>query len=261
VRGSTPTPTPLNARYGGNTPCVQILHTGSDAVILDAGSGIRELGLQLVAQPPANIHLFLTHFHWDHIQGIPFFEPLYDDRFHVIIHAAHPPDEIEEVISAQMQPPCFPVQLERFNHDHRIEFRTIGEAPETIDGLTIQRFPLHHPQGCFGYRVDSGTRRIVYATDHEHGDAAIDTNLRAIAQDADVLIYDAQYTPHELSHHRDWGHSTWLEATCVARDANAKKLVLFHHDPNRTDAALDTIVTEACKTFPQTTAAQEGTTL
>jgi phosphoribosyl 1,2-cyclic phosphodiesterase len=262
VRGSVPTPGPLQQRFGGNTACLQVLgSTGGEVCIFDAGSGIRALGAELAAlkNPPSQVHIFLTHFHWDHIQGVPYFEPVYDPRFRIIFHAAHPVDVTRRIISAQMQPPYFPVPLEKYQE--RVEFRTIGEEPESFGGLTVQRFPLHHPQGSFGYRIHSAGRSIIFATDHEHGIAAIDRNLRSVARDADLLLYDAQYTPEELSHHRAWGHSTWLEATCVARDAGAKKLVLFHHDPNRSDDAVEAIVDQARLEFAETVAAQEGITL
>jgi phosphoribosyl 1,2-cyclic phosphodiesterase len=261
VRGSTPTPVARNLRYGGNTTCVSVESNADQLLIFDAGSGIRSLGSELVqrAQPPKVLHLFFTHFHWDHLQGLPFFAPLFHKDTHLIFHSARPPEELSSILVRQMATPFFPVDFSAV--PSRLEFRQIATDALNFGDLTVQGFPLHHPQGAHGYRIADEHRSIVFATDHEHGDTTIDANLRAIAHKADVLIYDAQYTPAEYASHKGWGHSTWQEAVNVASDAQVGQLVLYHHDPDRDDDALDMIVDEAQRQFSETIAARESSTV
>jgi phosphoribosyl 1,2-cyclic phosphodiesterase len=268
VRGSIPTPIPDHLGIGGNTPCMQVLDpTGGAGVseseseellIFDGGTGIRALGKEIAARahPPAAIHIFLTHFHWDHIQGLPYFLPLFSPASHVIFHSAHPQEKLRSVIAAQMQAPYFPVFFEQLAA--RMEFCTIGAEPQRFGSLSVEAFPLHHPQGSVGFRIVHPGKTVVYATDHEHGDEPTQLGLIAKSEDADVLVYDAQYTPAEYVSRRGWGHSTWLEATRIANQAGAHRLVLFHHDPDRNDAAVRRIEQEANQEFPATHAAFEG---
>lgn len=259
VRGSTPTPVARNLGYGGNTPCVSVQSSPDQLLIFDAGTGIRALGAELVQRPhpPSMLHLFFTHFHWDHLQGLPFFAPLYRQDTRLVLHSAHAPEELRSILARQMATPFFPVDFNVL--PSHLEFRQITTDPVTFGGLTVQGFPLHHPQGAHGYRIADGHKSIVFATDHEHGDNSIDTGLRKIARNADVLIYDAQYTPTEYTQRKGWGHSTWQEAVNVARDAQVDKLVLFHHDPDHDDDALDAIVADARRQFPHAIAAREIT--
>jgi phosphoribosyl 1,2-cyclic phosphodiesterase len=257
VRGSTPTPVARNLGYGGNTACVEILQQDEDAVhILDAGSGIRALGAAIAARPqqPGAIHIFFTHFHWDHLQGLPFFAPLFAPHSRIVFHSVHPPQMLHEILSRQMAAPFFPVDFSGLAA--QLEFRQIA-SPQSLGSVTLETFPLHHPQGSVGYRISDARRTLVYATDHEHGNAAMDRSLSEVARDADVLVHDAQYTPGEYPLRKGWGHSTWQEATAVAAEAKVAQLVLFHHDPDRDDRALDEIVALARHVFPQTVAARE----
>ena len=187
-----------------------------------------------------------THFHWDHIQGIPFFAPLQQTT----IHSSAEPEDLKRILAAQMQPPYYPIAMPP-NLAYRRNNIQIGD-------LLIRPFPLHHPNGATGYRIESPDRSIVYASDHEHGNASADATLLEHAQNADVLIYDAQYTPEEYEHRRGWGHSTWREAVKLARSANVKQLIVFHHDPSRTDQQLQAIVRDAQAEFKNTIAAKEG---
>ena len=245
VRGSIPTPVAENLGYGGNTACISIRCGDQPLVILDAGTGIRALGTTLSETEP--VHLFLTHFHWDHIQGIPSFAPIQN----ATIYSSADPAELELLLAAQMRPPYYPVPMPA-----NLNYRKIIEG--SIGDLVVRPFPLHHPNGATGYRIESSTASIVYASDHEHGDEAADRTLRDYARDADILIYDAQYTSKEYEQRRGWGHSTWREAVKLARDAHVRQLILFHHDPLRTDRAVDAIVREAQQEFPNTIAAREG---
>jgi phosphoribosyl 1,2-cyclic phosphodiesterase len=266
VRGSVPTPCSSHLGIGGNTPCMQLVGAADesgeveDLLIFDAGSGIRALGKEIAAaQPPAAIHIFLTHFHWDHVQGLPYFRPLFSPGSKIVFHSAHPPEELRAVLAGQMRGPYFPLLFEDL--PAQMEFRRIGAGPERFGPVTVEAFPLHHPQGSVGYRIVHAGRTAVYATDHEHGDAASDSRLTAMCKNADVLVYDAQYTPGEYATRHGWGHSTWLEATHIAKQAGVRQLAIFHHDPDRGDEAVREIEAEARKEFSATVAAYEGLVL
>jgi phosphoribosyl 1,2-cyclic phosphodiesterase len=260
VRGSTPTPQIDNLNFGGNTSCVEVRSADNECVIFDAGTGIRELGRTLEKEAkgaPVHAKIFLTHFHWDHIQGIPFFSPLYGPNNHVSFYAGAAGRPLQETLEGQMAQPYFPVDFGQVAAKR--EFNAIEKGCTVKSGsLTIRPFPLNHPQGATGYRIECNGSVIVYATDYEHGVPAFDNALREYAQDADVLICDAQYTPAEYETHRGWGHSTWANAIFVARDARAKHLFLFHHDPSHDDDQMMQITHEARLQFENTTAASEG---
>ena len=254
-RGSIPTPMQENLGYGGNTTCVEI-RSGSDILIIDGGTGVRQLGLSLIQEfTSCKLHFLTTHFHWDHIQGLPFFAPLFSPSNEVTFHSRHAPTQIEEILEGQMTQPYFPVDF-HFLAAKR-HFAGLTSEPHRHGSLSVQAFPMNHPQGASGYRIERDGAVIVHASDLEHGDPRFDRILRDHAQDADILIMDAQYTPDEYATKKGWGHSTWLEATRVARDSNVKQLVLFHHDPSRSDHAMDQIVSDARCEFENTVAARE----
>ena len=232
-----------------------------ELLIFDAGTGIRALGKEIAerTRSPAAIHIFLTHFHWDHVQGLPYFRPLYAAASKVVFHSAHGPEELSAVLAGQMRGPYFPLLFDEL--PAQVEFRRIGAEPVRFGSVTVEAFPLHHPQGSVGYRIVDSGRTAVYATDHEHGDAASDHGLIAMAKNADVLVYDAQYTPVEYATRQGWGHSTWLEAARIAEQAGVRQLVLFHHDPDRDDEAVRGIEDEARREFAATVAAHEGLVL
>jgi phosphoribosyl 1,2-cyclic phosphodiesterase len=259
VRGSIPTPRKENLGYGGNTSCIEIRLPNHEFFIFDAGTGIRELGRalqQTSLHGAGDIHLFLTHFHWDHIQGIPFFGPLYDPNCRMNFYATSYACGLHEALAGQMTNPYFPVNFEAVSGNHR--FINMGGSPISLGSLTVRPFPMHHPQGAGGYRIESGGASIVYATDREHGHEKLDEVLRDYAQDADILIHDAQYTPEEYARFKGYGHSTWEEAVNVALECNVKQLVLSHHDPNHDDQVVSAIVDCARARFPNTIGAREG---
>ena len=261
VRGSTPTPQPENMRYGGNTSCVEVRGPGGGLLVLDCGTGFRCLGqhlLQEFAGRPVFAHIFVSHFHWDHIQGFPFFRPLYDkqeDRYY--LHGSSRHRNFKEVMEGQMTAPYFPVDLREMRA--RREFCSIDEGKVSLDDVTVQTMWLNHPQGSLGFRLESKDGVFVYATDNEPGNAEFDKNLRKLAAGADVLVYDAQYLPEEYeARRRGWGHSHWREAVNLVMESGAKDLVLYHHDPDHSDVCIDRVVKEARNYYPKVRAAAEG---
>lgn len=263
VRGSTPTPQKENLRYGGNTSCVE-LRTRDGIFVFDCGTGFRLLGHSLrkeFGKLPIKARVFLSHYHWDHIQGMPFFTPLYSRDNHFIFHSFRSMEmNVRQALEEQMINPYFPVNMNAM--EAKRHFLEIGESKTSYDSLTVISKRLNHPQGCMGFRIEHRGKTIVYATDNEPGDAAGDQNVRALAQGADVFIYDSQYTPHEYeTAKKSWGHSTWQEAVNIAREAEVKRLVLFHHDPDHDDRDIDAILRNARKQFQATVAAKEGLTL
>jgi phosphoribosyl 1,2-cyclic phosphodiesterase len=261
VRGSTPTPQPENLRYGGNTSCVEV-RVQDHLYVFDCGTGFRILGHHLARRyesQPMLAHIFVSHFHWDHIQGIPFFGPLYErseNRF--VFHSSSRTRNLRRVLEEQMAAPYFPVNMNEMKA-HR-EFHDIQEGRVALDdAVTIQSTWLNHPQGCLGFRMESKEGVLVYATDNEPGDATFDKNVRKLAEGADILIYDAQYLPEEYeAKKRGWGHSHWREAVNIVMESGAKELILFHHDPDHADSCIDSIVKEARNYYPRVRAASEG---
>jgi phosphoribosyl 1,2-cyclic phosphodiesterase len=261
VRGSTPTPQPENMRYGGNTSCVEVRFDGR-IYIFDCGTGFRVLGHELeseFAKRPGCAHVFVSHFHWDHIQGMPFFRPLYNNggsKF--IFHCSSRTRSLKQVMEEQMAAPYFPVSIGEMKA-HR-EFYEIESGCLTLeDGVRMRTAWLNHPQGCMGFRLETKDGILVYATDNEPGVPEFDKAVRKLAEGADVLIYDAQYLPEEYqARRRGWGHSHWREAVNVVMESGAKELILFHHDPDHTDAVIDKLVVEARNYYPKVRAAAEG---
>ena len=255
TRGSIPSPGPSTVRYGGNTPSVEVRTPSGTLVLLDAGTGIRELGRALIARAngsPITGDIFLTHAHWDHIQGIPFFAPAFQrgNRF-TIWGAKSLAASIRRVVRDQMSPVVFPVAFEELAAT--FEFRELTDERHSSDGFDVRAFPVRHPGGALGYRFAPGPggdrpvgSSFVYISDNEIRAAdASASNDRWRAKLVDfirgsrLLIHDATYTEDEYESHRGWGHSTYGDAVALALESGVETLVLFHHSPDRSDDELD----------------------
>ncbi len=262
VRGSTPTPQAENLRYGGNTSCVEV-RLGDQIYIFDCGTGFRVLGHELEREfgnRPFSAHVFVSHFHWDHIQGMPFFRPLYTSaNSQFSFHSSSRTRSLEQVFGEQMASPYFPVGVDHMKGAKRDFYSIENGCLPMGDGIQIKTAWLNHPQGCMGFRVETKEGVLVYATDNEPGDAKFDKAVRKLAEGADILIYDAQYLPEEYeARRRGWGHSHWREAVNVVMESGAKELILYHHDPDHTDAIVDQVVKDARNYYPKIRAAAEG---
>jgi phosphoribosyl 1,2-cyclic phosphodiesterase len=246
---------------GGNTSCVEV-RAGATRVILDAGTGLRALGAELMAKgEPVEAHLLLSHFHWDHIQGFPFFTPAYLKGNRVEIYGPERAAgrDVRAALDAQMRAPHFPVGLDAMRAELGFYPLPAG-ASFPIGGVQVETAAANHPGGCLAYRISAGGRSVVYATDTEHG-AELDPCLLELARGCDVLIYDAQYTSDEYPAKRGWGHSTPDEAVRLACAAGAGQLVLYHHDPAHDDAAISRMESAARALWPSVSAAREGLTI
>lgn len=251
TRGSIPTPGPRTVRYGGNTPCVTIEDAEGHRLILDAGSGIRPLGRQLTQSSDGaqNLVVLLSHTHWDHIQGLPFFRPLFAAGNAIRIlgpRSAGAP--LATILRSQMAPAVFPVPLTAISAALEVEEITSPEFP--IPGFAVQSVSLCHPAPTLGFRVrpTAGGPSVSYVTDNELAGteaARIRPELVRFLRSTDTLIHDAMYFETEVASRPGWGHSSAVQATMLALESGVRRLVLFHHDPEHDDAALEALGEEA----------------
>ena len=249
TRGSIATPGASTIRYGGNTACVELRGPGDELLVFDAGTGLRELGQRLLRDnggQPLRVHLLISHLHWDHIQGLPFFRPAFDPRNRLTIYgpAQKRRQRLRRLLGIGMDDPFFPVDLDAMPAG--VKVKELGESHFKVGSLRVTSALLFHPSPCLGYRVEARGRSVVYVTDTEDAHRDDGPNpVENLARAADILIHDAQYL--DADRKPGWGHTTMESAVDVALRAGARELVLYHHDPERTDDALDEIERRAVK--------------
>jgi phosphoribosyl 1,2-cyclic phosphodiesterase len=248
VRGSTPCASSAHQRYGGNTACVALEVAGQEPIVLDLGTGLRYWGESMSDRDtPFTGHALVTHLHWDHVQGLPFFMPI--NRKGSSLHIYGPPHDglsIEEAFAKFMRPPYFPIHCRDLTGD--VHFRDVLDETFAIGSATVHARTVPHVGTTNGYRVDWAGASVAYISDHQqpvdHPDHVADEVLD-LCRDVDLLIHDAQYTPDEFAERSTWGHCTVGYAVEVARQSGAKRLALFHHDPAHEDDEVDLLAAEA----------------
>jgi len=250
-RGSVPTPGPDTVRYGGNTSCVEVSLDDGTVLVLDAGTGIRQLGFDLLERGARRVHLLLTHLHLDHLEGLRFFAPLWDER--VTLDIWGPPSpllSLRERVARSFSPPLFPIDLREV--PARVTFRDVPRQQWTVEGASLVADFVVHPGPTVGFRIESATASFAYLPDHEPALAgAIADRSRdwisggAIADDVDLLLHDAQYFEDEYEARIGWGHSSVADAITFARAVGARRLLLFHHEPLHTDGSLERLEARA----------------
>lgn len=247
ARGSIPVSGSRYARYGGSTTCFALVVDGLAVAFIDAGTGLIDAGALGVKLAPS-VGVFLTHYHWDHTQGLSMMNEMWSGACSICIWG---PNDPAVILKRAISPPLFPVSI---TDAPSIRFASSDESVE-IEGLTITPFAIHHPQGATGYRIDGPNRSVAVVTDHEAG-TDLDAEILDAIAGVDLLIHDAQYLPGELADHRGWGHSTYQDATKAATASGVTELVLTSHDHRRSDAAIDAMVESARVAFPSTSAAR-----
>jgi phosphoribosyl 1,2-cyclic phosphodiesterase len=250
-RGSVPTPGPRTVEYGGNTSCVEVAVDGGPLLVLDAGTGIRELGLHLLERGVRHVHILLTHLHLDHLEGLRFFAPLWNRE--VTLHIWGPPSpllSLRERISRSFSPPLFPIDLGEV--DAHVSFHDVPRGGWTIDGVALTSRLVVHPGPTVGYRLQTETACVAYLPDHEPvlagafaGKSREWISGAAVAADADLLLHDAQFFEDEYEERIGWGHSSVDDAVAYGRAVGARRLVLFHHEPSHSDASLERLEAHA----------------
>lgn len=251
TRGSLPMNTPQHRIYGGNTSCVSV-HGGDKAVIFDAGSGLVHLGTKWVTEARHEIDICFSHFHADHICGLPFFKPFFDPRFHIRLHSfGENETTLEHAVRSYLSQPYFPITIDDFVADVSFIHHEAGAAAR-IGGLDIKTLAIPHPGGAHALKATHAGKNFVYATDTEHEPDAPNDALIDFMRDADMAVYDCTFDDSEFDARRGWGHSTWQEGVRLAKAAKVKRFGIFHHEPERSDAALAQIERRAQEDFAAT---------
>ena len=260
VWGSIACPSPRHIGFGGNTSCIEVA-AGGDRIIFDAGTGIRSLGQWMLKKDVKRAHLMLSHTHWDHINGFPFFTPAFlpDRSFEIMAgHVEADQGGIRKVLSGQMAQPFFPVPLEAMRGSLTFSDFSAGDTFNLTENIRVRTAPLNHPNGATGYRIEHRGKSVCYVTDTEHVPGEPDQNILALIEGADLVIYDSTYTESEFPEKVGWGHSTWEEGIRLCRAANVRMLAIFHHDPTHDDAFMEALELEARQVWSGAIVAREN---
>jgi len=247
TRGSVAVPGEETIKYGGNTTCIEVRLSDNRLIVIDAGTGIRKLGMELIRKKEKEINIFLTHPHWDHIQGFPFFTPMYMEDSTVIVHGWRTPlRKVQHTIMDQMEGTYFPVDFSQLSAN--IKFYEIKEYLLPYNSANLSFLRVNHPIICHSIKIEEQGKTFVFMTDNELKSETPITKFTPwedfveFCKDADLLAHDAQFTPEELEMRRGWGHSSYTQVLELAHEAKVKKLALFHHDPNHSDTDVDNIL-------------------
>lgn len=250
TRGSLPMNTPDHRVFGGNTSCVAV-HSGDNMVVLDAGSGLIHLGSEMAEKGLTDIDICFSHFHSDHICGLPFFKPFFNPDCHVRLHSfGFSEATLNDAVHSYLSRPIFPIGVGDFQAKVEFVHHTDEEAID-IGGIHITAMEIPHPGGAHALKAEAEGKSFVYATDTEHTPGQPNEKLIDFLRDADMAIYDCTFDDSEFEARKGWGHSTWQEGLRLATAANVKKFGIFHHEPERNDAALLEIEEKAQKVLPQ----------
>ena len=263
VRGSNPTPDKDKMHYGGDTSCIEIRTKENDLIILDMGTGLRNLGSHIIEDSTYGneINIFLSHYHWDHIMGFFYFAPLYDSRFTINIHGYNAKTSIKTLSEALMNKSFWPVDKDMYKA--KINFIEMPKSSNELALAEVNKtniyYSIHpHPNGTNSFRVETDNKKIVYITDCEHPEGKLNENVVKIADEADILIHDSHYTIRDLKTYKGWGHSSWKQAVDVAIVSKSKRLILFHYAPSYDDSQVEANEKNAQKQFLNTTASYQG---
>lgn len=262
VRGTIPTPGPDTIKYGGNTSCVEVRTSDQQLIIIDAGSGIRHLGKELVRTSPGRIvgSILISHTHWDHIQGFPFFSPVFGrtNRF-VLVGKKRVSTQLEEIMAGQFIEPYLPFAYKSLPADLLVKEVKDGETLIIGDDTKVTVADLNHPGGCLGFRIENNGVVFVYCSDVSHYDDGFDQNLLQLAHGADLLVHDSHFgSLEERQRFSEYGHSSWQEAAQAAVEARVGSLALFHYSPDLKDDELEEMLQKARALFPNTFLSREG---
>ena len=255
VRGSIPTPGKDFSVYGGNTSCVEIRFRNY-SIIFDMGSGLKNLGDSLLERRISNFDILISHFHYDHTCGLPFFKPAYLEDYSFALRSGR--KDIFKVLDSQISSPSFPITMNEFNANIEYKNFNVGDNFQLNGNIKVKTFPLNHPDGAVGYRVENNNKSICYITDHEHKINIKNKELINFVNNSDILIYDSTYKDEEFAKYIGWGHSTWQEGARISKNANVKKFFIFHHNPDNRDNDMKIIEDESKLFDDNIVVAKEG---
>tara|TARA_B100000963_G_C22610933_1_gene664830 strand:+ start:288 stop:1103 length:816 start_codon:yes stop_codon:yes gene_type:complete len=259
VRGSIPTPGQEYTKYGGNTSCVEV-EINNNLIILDMGSGLRKLGDSIVERNIYTFDILVSHFHYDHTCGLPFFKPAYDKKYDFTVNSGilKTRKNTLGVLRDQISKPSFPITIDQFNAQISYKDFEVGKDFEIRKNIKVSTISLNHPDGATGYKIEHDGKSLCYITDHEHIEGQKNELLVNFIKETDVFIYDTMFDDKNFSSYVGWGHSTWQEGARLAMDSGAKKLIMFHHSPDNNDKILDKMQFESQGLSSNFLVAKEG---